>query len=68
MPSKMTNGRGGARPGAGRPPLPAAKRRRNAVSVVFTDGERAAVARAAGREPVAVFIRRVVLASVRRRK
>jgi hypothetical protein len=36
--------------------------------VVFTDGERAAVARAAGREPVAVFIRRVVLASVRRRK
>jgi hypothetical protein len=54
--------------GAGRKPLPMAAKLRNPVSVTFTDAERASLEAAAGSEPLAAFIRHVVLRALARRK
>jgi len=45
----------------GRPPKRAADRLSEKVLVTFTVGQRRAVEKAAGKEPVAVFLRRLVL-------
>ena len=44
---KKRDGRGGARPGAGRPRIPIEARRRNRVVVMLTDGELARLQRLA---------------------
>ena len=65
----MRNGRGGPRPGAGRKRLTPGRLLTKPLSVRFTKADVAAIERAAKRhgEAVADFIRRVVLAAVRRR-
>ena len=59
-----TETRGGAREGAGRPPLAARKRRGNPVKCTFTDAELAKLQRAAKRAggiPLATFIARAAI-------
>ena len=50
----------------GRPGLPAAEKHEAAVSVRFTQAEAEALRQAAGREPLAKFVRRVLLAHLAR--
>lgn len=51
----------------GRPPYPPAKLRTVKVLVSLTAAEAAAIKRAAGGEPVAVYLRRVGLRAAQRR-
>ena len=60
-------GRGGARPGAGRRALPVEERRRNRVMLNLTDAELEALERAAHGRPVAELAREIVLRSLARR-
>lgn len=46
-PQSPKSARGGARPGAGRKPMPAAQRRARAITVAFTDDQYAELDRAA---------------------
>lgn len=54
--------------GPGRPPLPDTERRRNKVSVVFTDGEWEALSAAAEGQPVASLVHDVMVRFLRRRR
>lgn len=54
--------------GAGRPPKPASKRQRHSVTAKLTDAEFRALTEAAGGELLGVFLRRLVLRSLARRK
>lgn len=65
---RETKGRGGPRPGSGRPPLPPSEKRGERVTVNLTQGERRELERAAGSEPLADVIRRVLLRWARRRR
>ena len=67
MPPKK-RGRGGARVGAGRKPKPPGEKQQRAVSVTFTEAEYSALTRAARDEPLAGFIREVVLRYLARRR
>jgi hypothetical protein len=58
---------GGARPGAGRPRLPAGEKRSGRVLLAFTAEELAALREAAGSEPVATVARRLVVRALQRR-
>jgi len=49
-------GRGGAREGAGRKPLPPQQKQRNRIMVSFTDAELDAITNAARGQPVATFL------------
>jgi len=60
---KPKPGAGGAREGAGRPPLGAAKRDQ-VVKVLLTPAELAAAVVAAGQEPVAKWLQRLTLAEL----
>jgi hypothetical protein len=68
MTRRKHKGRGGARPGSGRPPKPAAEKQRNAVMIRLTDAEREALEGAAGGEPLGVFLRRLVNRYLARRR
>jgi len=57
---------GGPRKGAGRKPVPPEERRRNKLMVSLTDDELARLEVAAGDEPAATWIRRVVLRQLER--
>ena len=57
--------RGGRRPGAGAKPKPATQRRTKRVMLSLTAREFARLQRAAGREPVAAYARRILLAQMR---
>ena len=61
---------GGARPGAGRPPLPASKRRRGLFTVAMTDAELASLRRAAREAGVSLarYAADVLVRYVRRRE
>ena len=61
-------GRGGVRPGSGRPPLPAKVKKRNRIMLNFTDAEYKALVDAAGGQPVSVHARDVVLRYLARRR
>jgi hypothetical protein len=65
----MRNGRGGRRPGAGRRPLTPGRPLTSALGARFTEADYAAIEKAAKRqgETVSDFIRRTVLAAVKRR-
>lgn len=54
--------------GIGRPPFPASKLRSHKVLVSLTPGELVVLKRAAGREPLAVYLRRIGLRAAARRK
>jgi hypothetical protein len=60
--------RGGVRSGAGRPPKPPSEKQTEKFMVTFTRRERVQLETAAGYEPVATFIRRLVLGSLVRSK
>lgn len=62
------NGRGGARVGAGRKPKPPAEKQRRPVTVKFTDAEYRELSDVADTEPLAGFIRRLVLRYLARRR
>ena len=66
--SRRKRGPGGARPGAGRKPLPAEVARRNRVAVMLTDGELAELERRAKRsdEPLGTVAYKIVAASLAR--
>jgi len=68
MQPKNKPGRGGVRPGSGRPPLPAKLRKRNRIMLNFTDAEYQALVDSAGDQPVSVLARDIVLRYLRRRK
>ena len=68
MAGRKRHGRGGARVGAGRKPKPPGQKQDQAVTVKFTEGERAELEEAADREPLAGFIRRLVLRYLARRR
>lgn len=61
-------GRGGKRPGAGRKRVPREELQRNRFLVSLTDREHEALLRAAGDEPVAAFVRRVLVRALARRR
>lgn len=52
---------GGARPGAGRPPIPQEQRQCNRVSITLTDAEMEELERRAGDEWLAGYCRKVVV-------
>lgn len=52
---------GGARPGAGRPPIPPEQRQCNRVSITLTDAEMEELERRAGDVSLAGYCRRVVV-------
>jgi hypothetical protein len=52
----------------GRPPLPKSKLRRHAVLVKLADAEIAAIRRAAGRVPLAAWMRALALRAARNRR
>lgn len=56
------------RPGAGRPPKPEAERQRNSVTARLTDDEYEALGEAVKGEPLGVFLRRLVLRFLARRR
>ena len=60
--------KGGRRPGAGRKPLPPEIALRNRVVLKLTDGEHAQLVEAAGDEPLATYVRRVLVRHLARRK
>jgi hypothetical protein len=68
VPTKVGNGRGGARAGSGPKPKPIAKHRRNRVMLNFTDDERNALAKAAKGKPISAFAREIVIRYLARRK
>ena len=68
MQPKTTTGRGGVRPGSGRPPLPVKRKKRNRIMLSFTDAEYKALVDAAGDQPVSVLARKVVLRYLARRR
>ncbi len=61
-------GRGGARPGAGRKPLPEGQGRRHRVMINLTASEHDALVRATGDELPGTYARRVVLRHLMRAK
>lgn len=54
--------------GAGRKPKPPGEKQGSPVSVYFTEGEREALAQAARGEPLAAYVRRIVLRHLARRR
>lgn len=54
--------------GAGRPAKAAGEKQRNAVTTKYTDGEFSELQRAAEGEPLAAYIRRLVLRHLARRR
>lgn len=59
---------GGARPGSGPKPRPAAQVRRHVVLLRLDDAERDAIATAAAGKPLATWCREAALRAARRRK
>ncbi len=68
MPAKRKNGWGGARPGSGPKPKPAAEHRRNRLALNFTDAELEQLGKAAGKQSLTGFARDVVLRHLARRR
>ena len=68
MAAKSRNGRGGARPGSGPKPRPAALLKRNRLMLNLTDHEYAALRKAAGKESPSQFAREVLVRYLRRKK
>ena len=70
-PTDPSNGRGGSRPGSGRPPLPKARKRRHKVMIAVTTAELAqlekAVESVAQDKSLAVYVREAALAASKRR-
>ncbi len=63
MVKQRRNGRGGARPGSGPKPKPAAERQRHPVTMKLTDGELKALKAAAARkgDALGAYARKVLL-------
>ena len=68
MQRETKNGRGGARPGSGRKPLPIAKKRRKRLMINLTDAEYRDLVRAASDESPSSFVRTVLLRYLARRR
>lgn len=68
MGRETKKGRGGAPPGAGRKPLPPHAKRSERVRINLTPAERRDLERAAGDEPLAEVLRRLVLRWLARRR
>jgi hypothetical protein len=66
MGKRKSSGRGGVRPGAGRPALPRSKKRSARVLLKLTPAEARELRRHAKREPLATFARAVLLRALRR--
>jgi hypothetical protein len=61
-------GRGGARPGAGRKPVARAEKRRNRLTIYFTDAELDVIEAAASASRPIEWARATLLRSARRQK
>jgi hypothetical protein len=68
MQRKSRNGRGGPRPGSGRPPLSPEERLSERVTVNLTKDERAALRRVAGDEREGAYLRRLLVRHLSRRR
>ena len=68
MPGKKKDGRGGPRVGSGRPRKPASEKQRHSVAVSLTNAEYRKLGDASGHEPLGVYVRRLVLRHLARRK
>lgn len=60
--------RGGRRPGAGRKPKPPNERRDNTVTIALTKAEFGALRELSGEEPLAVYVQRLVVRHVDRKR
>jgi hypothetical protein len=68
MPVKKKNGRGGPRMGSGRPLKPTSEKQRHSVAASLTDAEYRELMKAAGREPLGAYVRRLILRHLARRR
>lgn len=63
-----TDKRGGARPGAGRPPKPVNERQRHSVTAKLSDEELRELKRAAKDEPLGSYVRSLIVRHLVRRR
>jgi hypothetical protein len=68
MAQKKKRGRGGPRPGAGRPSKPTDERQSERVLVSLTPEEKRALAAAAGEEPLGSYVRQLLVRHLARRQ
>jgi hypothetical protein len=66
MPKAKKQGRGGARPGAGAKPKPKNEKQSRQVMLTFTEREYDQLTWTAGDQPLATYIRNLVLLVLRR--
>jgi hypothetical protein len=66
MPKTTKTGRGGARPGAGAKPKPKDQKQSRQVMLTFTENEYAQLTWTAGDQPLATYLRDLVLLVLRR--
>jgi hypothetical protein len=66
MPKKRKRGRGGARPGAGAKPKPKDQKQSRQVMLTFTEKEYDQLTWTAGDQPLATYLRNLVLLVLRR--
>jgi hypothetical protein len=68
MSVEKKNGRGGPRMGSGRPRKPVSEKQRHSVAASLTDAEYRELTKAAGREPLGAYVRRLILRHLARRR
>ena len=68
MSAKKSKGRGGARVGAGRPPKSPEAKQGHGVTINLTESEHTGLLRLIGDEPLASYLRRLVLRHLARQR